>query len=175
MCHLTYADVLQWVYEAQCPLEIKSFTILDLVGSNQFLSCSMATHWLRGKESASDAGDTGSTGSIPGSGRSPEGGHGHPLQCSCPENLVDRGAWQDAVHRDTVGHNWSSWTYMHAWLCHSFKGCALPTSFLFQDQHKSNLGQFQEGLATPRPFPHILSYIPLPSGCFWVISFVINS
>ena len=54
---------------------------------------------------------------------------------------------------------------MHG-LCHSFKGCALPTSFLFQDQYKSNLGQFQEGLATPRPFPHILSYIPLPSGCF---------
>ena len=33
--------------------------------------------------------------------RSPEGGHGHPLQYSCPENLVDRGAWQDTVHRDT--------------------------------------------------------------------------
>ena len=39
----------------------------------------MATQWLRGKESASNAGDTGNTESIPGSGRSPEGGHGHPL------------------------------------------------------------------------------------------------
>ena len=33
-------------------------------------------------------------GSIPGSGRSPEGGLGNPLQCSCLENPMDRGAWQ---------------------------------------------------------------------------------
>ena len=32
-------------------------------------------------------------GSIPGWGRSPGGGHGHPLQCSCLENSMDRGAW----------------------------------------------------------------------------------
>ena len=31
-------------------------------------------------------------------GRSPGGGHGHPLQYSCLENPVDRGAWQAAVH-----------------------------------------------------------------------------
>ena len=36
-------------------------------------------------------------GSIPGSGRSPGGGHGNPLQCSCLENPVDRGAWRAAV------------------------------------------------------------------------------
>ena len=33
-------------------------------------------------------------GSIPGSGRSPGGGLGNPLQHSCPENPVDRGAWR---------------------------------------------------------------------------------
>ena len=38
-------------------------------------------------------------GCIPGSGRSPEGGHSNPLQCSCLENPIDRGAWQAAVHR----------------------------------------------------------------------------
>ena len=39
-------------------------------------------------------------GSIPGSGRSPGGrGHGNPLQHSCLENLMDRGAWWVAVHR----------------------------------------------------------------------------
>ena len=32
--------------------------------------------------------------SIPGSRRSPEGGHGNPLQYSCLENPMDRGAWQ---------------------------------------------------------------------------------
>ena len=34
---------------------------------------------------------------IPGSGRSPGGGHGSPLQYSCPENHMDRGAWRAAV------------------------------------------------------------------------------
>ena len=45
--------------------------------------------WLSGKESTCNAGDVGS---IPGSGRSPEGGHGNPLQDSCLENPMDRGA-----------------------------------------------------------------------------------
>ena len=38
-------------------------------------------------------------GSIPGLGRSPGGGNGNPLQCSCLENPMDRGAWQATVHR----------------------------------------------------------------------------
>ena len=42
-----------------------------------------------GKESACNAGDSGDMGSIPGSGRSPEG-HGNPLQFFCMENLMDR-------------------------------------------------------------------------------------
>ena len=46
-----------------------------------------------GKESACDAGDIGEVGSIPGSGRSPEGGNGIPLQYSCLKNPVDGGAW----------------------------------------------------------------------------------
>ena len=37
--------------------------------------------------------DVRDEGSIPGSGRSPGGGHGNPLQYSCLENLMDRGAW----------------------------------------------------------------------------------
>ena len=49
-----------------------------------------------GKESTpSNAGDLGS---IPGWGRSPGGGHGSPLQCSCLENPTDRGAWRATVH-----------------------------------------------------------------------------
>ena len=38
-------------------------------------------------------------GSIPGLGRSPEGGHGNPLQYSYLENPTDRGDWQAMVHR----------------------------------------------------------------------------
>ena len=48
-----------------------------------------------GKESTCNVGDLGS---IPGSGRSPGGGHGNPLQYSCLENPTDRGAWQATVH-----------------------------------------------------------------------------
>ena len=43
--------------------------------------------------------------SIPGSGRSPGGGHGNPIQYSCLENPMDRGAWQAMVHGIT-----KSWT-----------------------------------------------------------------
>ena len=43
----------------------------------------------------------GDTGSIPGSGRSPGGGNGTPLQYSCLENPMDRGAWYGAVHGAT--------------------------------------------------------------------------
>ena len=49
-----------------------------------------------GKESACNAGDPGS---IPGSGRSPEEGNGNPLQYSCLENPMDRGAWGATIHR----------------------------------------------------------------------------
>ena len=41
----------------------------------------------------------GDLGSIPGSGRSPGEGNGNPLQYSCLENPVDRGAWWATVHR----------------------------------------------------------------------------
>ena len=47
-----------------------------------------------GKESTRNAGDLGS---IPGSGRSPEG-NGYPLQYSGLENSMDRGGWQATVH-----------------------------------------------------------------------------
>ena len=40
----------------------------------------------------------GDAGSIPGSGRSPGGGNGNPLQYSFLENSMDRGAWWAAVH-----------------------------------------------------------------------------
>ena len=43
--------------------------------------------------------------SVPGLGRSPGGGHGNPLQYSCLENPMDRGAWWTTVHRVT-----KSWT-----------------------------------------------------------------
>ena len=45
------------------------------------------------------AGDISDIGSIPGSGRSLGGRHGNPLEYSCLENSMDRGAWWATVHR----------------------------------------------------------------------------
>ena len=50
------------------------------------------------KNSPANAGDIGNTDSIHGSGRSPGEGHGNPLQYSCLENPMDRGAWWATVH-----------------------------------------------------------------------------
>ena len=51
-----------------------------------------------GQDLVAKAGDAGGLGFIPESGRSPGGGNGNPLQCSCLENPVDRGAWRAIVH-----------------------------------------------------------------------------
>ena len=51
------------------------------------------------KNPPANAEDLRDVGSIPGSGRSPQGGNSNPLQCSCLENPMDRGAWQATVHR----------------------------------------------------------------------------
>ena len=51
------------------------------------------------KNLSANAGDIGDPGSIPGSGGSPGGGHGNPLQYSCLENPMDRGAWGATIHR----------------------------------------------------------------------------
>ena len=50
------------------------------------------------KNLPASAGDAGDAGSIPGSGRSPEVGNGNPIQYSCLENSMDRGAWLSRVH-----------------------------------------------------------------------------
>ena len=67
-----------------------------------------------GKESACNAGDPDS---IPGSGRSPEEVNGNPLQHSCLENSMDRGAWKATVHR--VTKNWTQLsTHIHQYCCY---------------------------------------------------------
>ena len=49
------------------------------------------------KNPPASGGDARDVGSVPGSGRSPGGGHGDPPQYSCLENPVDRGAWRTTV------------------------------------------------------------------------------
>ena len=50
------------------------------------------------KNLPANAGDLRDVGSIPGKGRSSGGGNGNPLQYSCLENPMDRGAWWAIVH-----------------------------------------------------------------------------
>ena len=51
-----------------------------------------------GKTLTASEGDVRDAGSIPGSERSPGGGHGNPLLYSCLENPTDRGAWRALGH-----------------------------------------------------------------------------
>ena len=50
------------------------------------------------KNLPANVGDARDAGLIPGLGRSPGGGHGNPLLCSCLENHMDRGTWRTTVH-----------------------------------------------------------------------------
>ena len=59
------------------------------------------------KNPPANAGDIRDMGSIPGLGRFPGGGHGSPVQYSCLENPMDRGAWWALFHRVT-----KSWTLL---------------------------------------------------------------
>ena len=67
------------------------------------------------KEKPTNTGDIRDTGSFPGLGRYPEGGHGNPLHYSCLENFTDRGDWQIAVHRVTKIQTLLKRLRMHTW------------------------------------------------------------
>ena len=66
-----------------------------------------------GKESTYNAGDTGS---IPGSGKSPGWGNGNPLQSSCLENSMCRGAWLDTVHGVAKSRTRLIESHTHKWI-----------------------------------------------------------
>ena len=70
--------------------------------------------WLRGKETACNAGNSGDMGSIPGSGRSLGGGHGNPLQYSCLENpwSEEHGKLQ-SIGSQKLKHDQSDWAHVH--------------------------------------------------------------
>ena len=66
------------------------------------------------KNLPASAGDIRDVGSIPGLRRFPGEGHGNPLQYSCLENPVDRGAWWAAVHGVAQSWTWLKQLSMHA-------------------------------------------------------------
>ena len=78
---------------------------------------------LDSQESACNAGDQGL---IPGAGRSPGEGNGSPLQYSCLENSMDRGAWQTTAHRVT-----KSWTRLSITLFTLYNIISLVICFIY--------------------------------------------
>ena len=66
------------------------------------------------KNPPTNAGDLRDMRSIPGLGGSPGGGHGNPLQYSCLENPMDRGAWWATVHRVAKSWQWLKQLSRHA-------------------------------------------------------------
>ena len=76
------------------------------------------------KNSPAKAGDIRDAGSIPGSGRSPGGRHGNPLQYSCLENPIDRGAWwatvQGVAKRQTLSDSFNTYRTVPLLVCTSF-------------------------------------------------------
>ena len=84
-----------------------------------------------GKNSTCNAGATGEVGSIPGLGRPPGGGNGNPLQYSCLENPMDRGAWWATVH--VVTDSWTQLTeytqhIIERWWCFLYEAGKPPIS-----------------------------------------------
>ena len=83
------------------------------------------------KNPPANAGDARHTGSIPGSGRSPGVGNGNPLQYTCVENSMDRGAWWAAVHGIT-----KSWTRLKRLSSSSSKALGVKTKIEAMYQRK---------------------------------------
>ena len=94
----TQAGLMRYPWKESLWLELKLHGLRNMLPG-----------WLSSEEFTWDAGDVGS---IPTSGRSPGGGKGNPLQCSCLENPMDRGAWWATVHGVI-----KSQTRLSAWTC----------------------------------------------------------
>ena len=72
--------------------------------------------FLGGSDSKESTCSVGDLDSIPGVGRSPGEGNGYPLQYSCLENSIDRGAWWATVHSQRIGHGWGNFHVTHLYL-----------------------------------------------------------
>ena len=112
-CWLSLLNIAVGTYLSQTPYcPFPSPTPLAPAGS---FSKSESVSWgfpggTSGKESTCNTRDTGS---IPGLGRSPGGGHGSLLHYSCLQNPMDRGAWQAIVHRVANSQTWKVSEHTH--------------------------------------------------------------
>ena len=96
LLHRSYHSVLSYPHFTSHGFSYPRSTLVLVVMKLLYNCCwDNIPHSSVSKESACNAGDPGS---IPGLGRSPAEGNGNPLQYSCLENPMDRGAWQAIVH-----------------------------------------------------------------------------
>ena len=79
-------------------LKLQLGTIHHLLGHFFFNWGIVALHFPGSSEGKASACNAGDPGSMPGSGRHSGAGTGNPLQDSCLENFMDRGAWRATVH-----------------------------------------------------------------------------
>ena len=84
--------LLKWPIRPVLRLRAISLLINSKTATTTIAIEAFLPQWLSGKESTCSATDVRDMGSIPGWGRSPGGGHGNPLQYSCLENPMDKGA-----------------------------------------------------------------------------------
>ena len=89
------------------------------------------------KNLPANTGDAGDTGLIPGSGRSSGGGNGNPLQYSCLENSMNRGAWWAKVHdvvkkSDMTERQHRLWLQCLSWMVVKDKAANLPLKCMWK-------------------------------------------
>ena len=104
-----------WILMAELELDKIWISKWNLSNTLIWLTCWYSYMFFQNRISAlvvknlpANAGDARDTGLIPGLGRSSGVGNGNPLQYSCLENSVDRGAWWATVHGVTKRRTWLS-------------------------------------------------------------------
>ena len=107
--------------------------------------------WLSSKEYACQCLKAGDSGSIPGSERSPGEGNGNPLQYSCLENSMERGAWWATVHEVSQ----KSQTQLREW-----RGCMGEYSVV-----SNSLQQQQKRIHLPMQGIEVQSLVSEDSTC----------
>ena len=113
-------------------------------------SCGASQVVLVVKNPPAKAGDIRDSGLIPGSGRSPGGGHGNPLQYSCLDNPMDREAWWATVLWVAKSQTQLKWLSRHASSCVE-KGQKLISGEISQLRNTCENCQKVHGALRPEP------------------------
>ena len=153
---------------------LHKYAQISLILSGELHSPQMA---LVVRHPPANAGDIRDTGLIPGSRRFPGGGHSNPLQYSCLDNPMNRGAWQAIVHRVA-----KSQTCMHT-LCNRFSRSPhfYWTSYGQPRQHIKKQTRYSANKVLPSqnfgfPSNHVWTWEldykeswALKNWCFWTV------